>query len=88
MVSATLFLMPDLRHYEVAHSYIIEMKYLSSKDSEAKANQQWQETVEQIHRYAAAPRVRQLIQDTELHRIVMQFCGHELVRMEEIPDGD
>ncbi len=36
-----LFLMPDLRHYEVAHSYIIEMKYLSSKDSEAKANQQW-----------------------------------------------
>lgn len=83
-----LFLMPDLRHYEVAHSYIIEMKYLSSKDSEAKANQQWQEMVEQIHRYAAAPRVRQLIQDTELHRIVMQFCGHELVRMEEIPDGD
>ena len=80
--------MPDLRHYEVAHSYIIEMKYLSSKDSEAKADQQWQEAVEQIHRYAAAPRVRQLIQDTELYRIVMQFRGHELVRMEEIPDGD
>lgn len=83
-----LFLMPDLRHYEVAHSYIIEMKYLSSKDSEAKANLQWQEAAEQIHRYATAPRVRQLIQGTELHRIVMQFCGHELVRMEEIPDGD
>jgi len=83
-----LFLMPDLRHYEVAHSYIIEMKYLSSKDSEAKANQQWQEAVEQIHRYATAPRVRHLIQNTELHRIVMQFRGHELVRMEEIPAGD
>ena len=83
-----LFLMPDLRHYEVAHSYIVEMKYLSSKDSEAKAGQQWQEAVEQIHRYAAAPRVQQLIQGTELHRIVMQFRGHELVRMEEIPAGD
>ncbi|WP_455635004.1 ATP-binding protein, partial [Parabacteroides sp.] len=80
-----LFLMPDLRHYEVAHSYIIELKYLSFKDSEAKANQQWQEAITQIHRYAAAPRVRHLIQDTELHRIVMQFRGHELVRMEEIP---
>ncbi len=42
----------------------------------------WQEAIAQIHRYAAAPRVRHLIQDTELHCIVMQFRGHELVRME------
>ena len=43
-----LFLMPDLLHYEVNHSYIIELKYLSEKDSDAKAEIQWEEAVEQI----------------------------------------
>lgn len=79
-----LFLMPDLQHYDSSHSYIVELKYLSAKDSEAKADTQWQEAVEQIHGYAVAPRVRQLIRDTSLHLIVMQFRGHELVRMEEV----
>lgn len=79
-----LFLMPDLLRYEVKHSYILELKYLSSKDTEEKAANQWQEAVEQIKGYAAAPCVRQLIQDTELHCIVMQFRNQELVRMEEV----
>ena len=79
-----LFLMPDLLHYEVNHSYIIELKYLSEKDSDAKAETQWEEAVEQIKGYAAAPKVRQLIQNTKLHCIVMQFRGWELQRMEEV----
>lgn len=79
-----LFLMPDLQHYEVKHSYILELKYLSVKDSEAKAEAQWQEAVEQIKRYAVGPRVLQLIQGTELHLIIMQFRGCELERMEEV----
>ena len=79
-----LFLMPDLLHYEVNHSYIIELKYLSEKDSDAKAEIQWEEAVEQIKGYAAAPKVRQLIQNTKLHCIVMQFRGWELQRMEEV----
>ena len=79
-----LFLMPDRLHYDVKHSYILELKYLSAKDSEAKAEAQWQEAVEQIKGYAAAPRVRQLVQGTELHRIVMQLRGCELERMEEV----
>lgn len=79
-----LFLMPDRLRYEVAHSYIIELKYLSAKDSESKATAQWQEAIEQIKGYAAAPRVRQLINTTQLHCIVMQFRGCELERMEEI----
>jgi len=81
-----LFLMPDLLHYDVKHSYIVEIKYLSSKDSEAKAEAQWQEAVEQIKRYAAAPKVRQLVQNTELHCIVMQLRGCELERMEEVSE--
>lgn len=79
-----LFLMPDLQRYEVKHSYILELKYLSAKDSEAKAGTQWLEAVEQIKRYAMAPRVKQLVQGTALHCIVMQFRGWELERINEI----
>lgn len=79
-----LFLMPDLMRYEVKHSYILELKYLSAKDTEEKARTQWQEAVEQIKEYAAAPRVRQLVQNTKLHCIIMQFRGWELERMEEV----
>lgn len=79
-----LFLMPDLLRYDVKHSYILELKYLSSKDTDAKAETQWQEAVEQIKGYAASPKVRQLAQGTELHCIVMQFRGWELERLSEI----
>ncbi len=80
-----MFLMPDLQRYNnVAHSYILELKYLPIKENDEKAGNQWQEAVEQIHRYAEASRVRQLVQGTQLHCIVMQFCGWELKRMEEV----
>ena len=76
--------LPDLQRYDVRHSYILELKYLSSKDTDAKAETQWREAVEQIKGYAAAPKVRQLVQGTELHCIVMQFRGWELERLSEI----
>ena len=79
-----LFLMPDLMRYDVKHSYIIELKYLSAKDSEAKAEVQWQEAVEQIKGYAVGAKVRQMVHGTELHCIVMQFRGWELERVEEV----
>ena len=51
------FLLPDHTHYATKHSYTLELKILHNNDSDEKAEQQWQEAVEQIHRYAAAPRV-------------------------------
>ena len=92
------FLLPDLTHYATQHSYILELKVLSKKefDEEAKddakedgtpitkAEKQWQEAVEQINRYAVAPRVEALRQGTQLHKIIMQFKGWELARMEEV----
>jgi hypothetical protein len=78
------FLLPNLTHYPSAHCYIIEMKYLPKKDYAEKAEQQWNEAVEQINVYATAPRVEALRQGTQLHKIVMQFAGWELMRMEEI----
>lgn len=78
------FLLPNLTHYPSSHCYIIEMKYLPKKDYAEKAEQQWSEAVEQINVYATAPRVEALRQGTQLHKIVMQFAGWELMRMEEI----
>ena len=80
-----LFLMPDLMRYEVKHSYILELKYLSVKDTEEKTpDAMGRKTVKQINEYAAAPRVRQLVQNTKLHCIIIQFRGWELERMEEV----
>ena len=78
------FLLPDMTHYQASHSYILELKYLPKKDYEEKAESQWNEAVEQINHYAAAPRVEALRQGTQLHRIIMQFAGWELMRMEEV----
>lgn len=92
------FLLPDLTHYASQHSYILELKVLSKKDFSAivegeftedgkpmtKAEKQWREAVEQILRYAEAPRVEALRQGTKLHLIIMQFEGWELKRMEEV----
>ena len=92
------FLLPDLTHYASQHSYILELKVLSKKDFSAivegeftedgkpmtKAEKQWREAVEQIHRYAEAPRVEALRQGTKLHLIIMQFEGWELKRIEEV----
>ena len=86
------FLLPDLTHYASRHSYILELKVLPKSEYHAKgkdgvhtkAELQWQEAVAQIHRYAEAPRVKALRQGTQLHKIVMQFEGWELKRMEEV----
>lgn len=78
------FLLPNLTHYQSRHCYIVELKYLPKKDFEAKAAEQWRQAVEQIDGYARAPRVDALRQGTQLHKIVMQFSGWDLVRMEEV----
>ena len=93
------FLLPNLTHYPSKHSYIIELKVLSKKewneevkvtDSEGKeetitkSEKQWREAVEQIKRYAVAPRVESLRQGTQLHKIIMQFESWELKRIEEV----
>ena len=92
------FLLPDHTHYASLHSYILELKVLSRKEFDEelkdvlkedgspmkKSEKQWLDAVEQIRRYADAPRVESLRQGTTLHKIIMQFKGWELARIEEI----
>ena len=78
------FLLPDLTHYATRHSYILELKVLPKNATDDEAEKQWGGAVEQINRYAVAPRVEALRQGTTLHKIIMQFRGWELARMEEV----
>ena len=93
------FLLPDLTHYATKHSYILELKVLSKKEWNepvkwvnadgieeciTKSEKQWRDAEVQIRRYAQAPRVESLRQGTCLHKIIMQFEGWEMKRMEEV----
>ncbi len=85
------FLLPDLTHYPTKHSYILELKLVPKRDKgekqetyEARIKGQWQQAEEQIHRYAAAPKVEALRQGTQLHKIIMQFDGYKLLKMDEV----
>jgi len=79
------FLLPN---YEVcpmvAHSYILELKYLKADATDAEATQQWAEAVEQIKTYAADKKLQSMLHGTQLHSIIVQIKGYDLVRMEEI----
>ena len=85
------FLLPDLTHYPTKHSYILELKLIpkrekgmSEKAHEGLIAKQWNDAVEQIKRYAEAPRVEALRQGTQLHRIIIQFDGWKLYHMDEV----
>ena len=85
------FLLPNLTHYASKHSYIIELKLMPKKEKgmsqethEAAIKKQWEDAETQIKRYAEAPRVEALRQGTQLHKIIMQFDGWKLHRMDEV----
>ena len=85
------FLLPDLTHYPTKHSYILELKLIpkrekgmSEKAHEGLIAKQWDDAVEQIKRYAEAPRVEALRQGTQLHKIIIQFDGWKLYHMDEV----
>ena len=80
-----IFLMPDRQRYpQVAHSFILELKYLTAKDSQERAERQWEEAVEQVRKYAEDRKVKLMSEGTTLHLLVMQMRTTELLRLEEV----
>ena len=57
---------------------------MSEKMHEKLIAKQWEEAELQIKKYAEAPRVEALRQGTQLHRIIMQFDGWKLHRIDEV----
>ena len=85
------FLLPDLTHYPTKHSYIIELKLIpkkikgmTAKMHEALIQKQWEEAEAQVGRYALDSKVEALRQGTNLHKIIVQFDGWKLRRIEEV----
>ena len=79
------FLLPDmLRYPDIRHSYIIELKYLPVTATDDQAARQWEDAVRQIQGYGQGEVVRQLTDITELHLIVAQIKGYDLIRLEEV----
>ena len=79
------FLLPNYLTYPmVAHSYILELKYLKTDATEAEAERQWAEAVEQIKTYAADKKLQSMLHGSTLHPIVIQIKGYDLVKYEEI----
>ena len=79
------FLMPDLSRYpDIRHSYIIELKYLPMTATEAEAEKQWNEAEEQIRGYAQGRVVQQMTQGTELHLVIAQIKGYDLLRLDKV----
>ena len=79
------FLLPNYKVYPmVEHSYILELKYLKADATEAEAERQWAEAVEQVKAYAADRKLQSMLHGTQLHPIVAQIKGYDLLRMEEV----
>ena len=79
------FLLPNYAVYPmVKHSYILELKYLKTDATEADAEKQWTEAVAQIKTYAADKKLQSMLHGTQLHCIVVQIKGYDLVKYEEV----
>ena len=79
------FLLPNYAVYPmVRHSYILELKYLKADATDAEADRQWSEAQEQIKTYAADNKLQSMLHGTQLHPIVVQIKGYDVVRYKEI----
>lgn len=79
------FLLPDKQRYpDVKHSYILELKYAARTATSKELETQVEEGRCQLLQYSADKAVGRLSQNTQLHHLLLQFHGWEMVRCEEI----
>ena len=72
-------MLPDKARYpEIAHSYILELKYVKPTATDAEVEAKSLEADGQLHQYANDKIVKRLCQDTQLHLLKAVFRGAEL----------
>ena len=77
-------LLPDkVRYPEIAHSYILELKYVPSTASDTQVAEKSQEADQQLVQYSQDKIVKRLCADTQLHLLKVVFRGSEMVVREE-----
>lgn len=79
------FLLPDKKRYpDIAHSYIIELKYAARTATETEMEAQVVEGRRQLLQYSEGKILRKLSEGTVLHRLLIQFRGWEMKKCEEV----
>ena len=79
------FLLPDkVRYSDIAHSYILELKYAVRTATDAELETQAEEGRRQLLQYSQDKVVRELSSGTTLHLLLLQFRGWDMVKCEEI----
>ena len=82
---ADIFLRPRQEIYnDMEHSYIIELKYLNSKATDALVASTIEQAKAQVCRYADTVNAIQQIGTTTLHKVYVVYRGVEMVACEEV----
>ena len=82
---ADIYLQPMLGIYpDIEHSYVLELKYLSSKAADAEVSAARETAIEQLTRYARSVAVERTIGHTQLHRLILVWRGMDLAVAEEL----
>ncbi len=82
---ADIYLQPRLGVYpDIAHSYVIELKYLPGRATDADVARTREKAIAQLTRYAESVAIESTYKPTTLHRLVLLWRGMELAVAEEI----
>ena len=82
---ADIYLQPLIDIYpDIQHSYLIELKYLTSKATDAEVTAARNKAVKQLTRYSLSVGVTRTVGHTKLHRLILLWRGMELAVAEEI----
>lgn len=79
-----LTMIPDLTRFpEVAHAYLLELKYLKTGDTDEEGNKALEEARAQLEQYAQDARLPQLMTGKPIHKISIIYKGNELWKITE-----
>ena len=82
---ADIYLQPMLGIYpDIEHSYVLELKYLPSKATDAEVAAAREKAVEQITRYAESVGVERTAGHTKVHRLILIWRGMDIAVGEEL----
>ena len=82
---ADIYLQPRLNVYpDIAHSYVLELKYLPGRATDADVARTREKAIAQITRYAESVAIESTYKPTTLHRLVLLWRGMELAVAEEL----
>ena len=81
---ADIYMQPRLDNYpELAHSYLLELKYLPSSSTDAEVETARQNAIAQLTRYAQGINIAGTKGHTQLHRLILVWRGMELAVAKE-----